>query len=202
VTRALATARLFVAVDPPPDVRERLTEWAGEAVRDMGLRKGISAPIRLLEQELLHLTLCFLGSRPLAEIDPIGEAIAACAAPVGEVRIGAPVWLPPRRPRALAVEVHDGGEDPATSLVALHDELLEALARTCGYVQEPRHGFRAHITLARLRDHRSVGLATERSLAPTPPLAFTPRALVLYRSWLSPAGASYEELVSHTLAPL
>jgi hypothetical protein len=33
-------------------------------------------------------------------------------------------------------------------------------------------------------------------------LSFTPQALVLYRSWRSPAGASYEALASHTLTPL
>ena len=40
-----------------------------------------------------------------------------------------------------------------------------------------------------------------RELPPTPQLTFTPRELVLYRSWLSPEGAEYEALTRATLIP-
>src|SRR5207302_604476 len=47
-------------------------------------------------------------SRPPDEIDVLADAIADLLEPVPpELSIGAPVWLPPRKPRALAVEVHD-----------------------------------------------------------------------------------------------
>jgi 2'-5' RNA ligase len=202
VTRAAATARLFVAVDPPPEVCEQLAAWAKVAVRELGLRRGARSPIRLLDPELLHVTLCFLGERPVAELAAIGDALAACAAPVGELRIGAPVWLPPRRPRTLAVEVHDNdGDAPGESLAALHAGLLGALARACGF-QGERGRFRAHVTLARMRADRGRRRLVEQPLPATPALTFTPAAIVLYRSWLSPAGAHYEALVSRTLAPL
>jgi 2'-5' RNA ligase len=156
----------------------------------------------VLDPELLHVTLCFLGARPVEEIDTIAGALAECAAPVGELEIGAPIWLPPRRPRALAVEVRDraGANDSGESLGALHDGLLDALARACG-LREERRRFRAHITLARMRDDRGRRHVTERTLPPTPPLSFRPESIVLYRSWLSSAGASYEALASHTLVP-
>jgi len=38
-------------------------------------------------------------------------------------------------------------------------------------------------------------------LPPTPQLSFTPGAVVLYRSWLDPQGASYEALATRELAP-
>jgi hypothetical protein len=41
-----------------------------------------------------------------------------------------------------------------------------------------------------------------RVLPATPALSFTPASVVLYRSWLSPAGASYEALATRTLVPL
>ena len=69
------TARLFVAVDPPQEVCEQLAAWAKVAVRGLGLRKGASSPVRVLDPELLHVTLCFLGERPLAEIAAIEEAV-------------------------------------------------------------------------------------------------------------------------------
>ncbi len=194
--REAPSARLFVAVDPPVQVCEELAAWAPSALREAGVIGGKTSSVRVLDPELLHVTLCFLGNRPVEQIAIIGEALQECASGVGKLEIGAPLWLPPRRPRTLAVEVRD---DPDGGLAALHELLVPALARACGYEQERRR-FRAHVTLARLREsHR--GRAGERALPPTPALSFTPAELVLYRSWLSPDGASYEALARHTLIP-
>ena len=84
--------------------------------------------------------------------------------------------------------------------MALHGALLEALARVCDYREGRSRGFRAHVTLARMRDGPR-GPAAERVLPATPALSFTPASVVLYRSWLSPAGASYEALARRTLVP-
>jgi 2'-5' RNA ligase len=195
-------ARLFVAVDPSPEVCEELAAWARTAVRGLGVRGGGgSASVRVLDPELLHVTLCFLGNRPVEEIAAIGAALEECwpisdRLPVGELSIGAPLWLPPRRPRALAVEVRD---DPDGGLAALHGALAEALARVCGF-HEQRRRFRAHVTLARMREGPR-GSGGGRVLPATPALSFIPASIVLYRSWLSPAGASYEALVTRTLIP-
>jgi 2'-5' RNA ligase len=187
-----ATARLFVAVDPPADVRAQLAAWARSATGQRRER-GAKAPLRLLDPELLHVTLCFLGARPVAEIAAFGQALAQCAEPVGEVSVGAPLWLPPRRPRALAVEVHD----PSGGLAQLHAALARAFGTDSAAATHAKR-FRPHVTLARMRE----GAAPRaRELAPTPPLVFTPAELVLYRSWLAPEGASYEALVRVTLIP-
>jgi 2'-5' RNA ligase len=193
---AAPAARLFIAVDPPLEVCEELAAWARSAVRG-GAGAGKSAPARVLDPELLHVTLCFLGSRPVEEVAAIEGALAESARSVGELRLGAPLWLPPRRPRALAVEVRD---DPEGGLAELHRALVEALARACGYEDERRR-FRAHVTLVRMREGPR-GAAGEHALPPTPALSFTPGEVVLYRSWLSPAGASYEALATRTLTPL
>jgi 2'-5' RNA ligase len=57
--------------------------------------------------------------------------------------------------------------------------------------------------VARLRggDRRRAHPATQAPLPATPARTFTPAEIVLYRSWLSPAGASYEALASRTLTP-
>jgi 2'-5' RNA ligase len=200
-----ATARLFVAVDPPVAVREELASWARDVAAALRLRagKGTRAPLRLVAPELLHITLCFLGSRPVEEIEAIGKAVSADwtisdRSPVGEVSLGAPVWLPPRRPRTLAVEVHDDGRG---ALNALHDSVTRAIVAVSGWEPERRR-FRAHLTVARIGGRYAAELRwAEPSLPATPQLRFTPESLVLYRSWLSPAGASYEALVTSSLAP-
>jgi 2'-5' RNA ligase len=198
MTRA-ATARLFIAVDPPADVREELLAWARAAVARMTMQRGRGGvgDMRLLESEALHVTLCFLGGRPVGEIETIGSLLERCARRVGELSLGAPLWLPPRRPRTLAVEVHDGDG----ALARLHETLRGALVEATSW-QAERRRFRAHITVARMRGRsaaRRSSHAGEPALLATPPLSFTPASIVLYRSWLSKAGASYEALAASDL---
>jgi RNA 2',3'-cyclic 3'-phosphodiesterase len=181
-----------VAVDPPTSVCVELARWARGAA---SAARASGGELRLLEYELLHVTLCFLGERPVGEIEALGEAVGACAAPVGELSLGAPLWLPPRRPRTLAVELRD---DEHGALRALRDEVVQALASVCDSEPERRH-FRPHITVARMRARNAP---RERALPATPQLSFVPRALVLYRSWLSRSAASYEALSSSALTPL
>ncbi len=157
---------------------------------------------------MLHVTLCFLSSQPVGEIEAICQALgAACAEaePVGELALGAPLWLPPRRPRALAVELHD---DADGALQALHGDTARELAAVCALDSSPTHRgagegaasgrFRPHVTVARMR---AGEVPRERTLPPTPPLSFHPRSVTLFRSWLTPTGAVYEGLATHVLAP-
>jgi 2'-5' RNA ligase len=203
-----ATARLFVAVDPPLEVREHLVGWArgvAVAAREAGSARG---SLRLLDAESLHLTLCFLGSRPVGEIEALAAALAAEAEHACELSVGAPLWLPPRRPHALAVEVHDRDGE----LTRVQERVSGALVGASAWRPERRR-FRPHITLARVRGRvggrRSAtgvgGAGVERpgrelSLPPTPRLSFAPEAIVLYRSWLAPTGATYEALAMRGLA--
>ena len=186
-----ARARLFVAVDLPAEVREQLTAWAREAAA--GLQLG-SAPftLRLLGRDVLHLTLCFLGSRPVAEITAIGAALNACTAHTAELSVGPPAWLPPRRPRSLGVAIHDDGG----ALVSIHAAVTDALGNAIPWKPERRR-FRAHVTLARTRGRPPAGWNAPGGSSPlpaTPQLRFAAESLALYRSWLAPQGASYEPL--------
>ncbi len=229
-----AEARLFVAVDIPAEVRAELARWArtaassvraaqravpdlrnpgampprARAARPPTARRADRGRLRLLEPDALHMTLCFLGNRPVGEIEALGEAIiAACdeAPPIGDLALGAPLWLPSRRPRALAVELHD---DEANALGALHDSVAESLAavsdlelaqRGAGRRGTPRRGgrFRPHVTVARLR---AGDAPRARDLPATPPISFVPETVTLFRSWLTPTEAVYEGLVTHSLA--
>jgi 2'-5' RNA ligase len=198
-----ATARLFVAVDLPQHVREELAEWARAAAGPRARGPGrATSSVRLLDPELMHVTLCFLGSRPVDEIDAIAAVLPACAGHACELSLGAPVWLPPRRPQALAIEIHD----PDGELTRLQAEVARALATATGWEPERRR-FRPHTTVARLRGGRGHGSREGRevppstSLAPTPALSFAAESLTLYRSWLGPGGARYEAIASCALVP-
>jgi 2'-5' RNA ligase len=229
-----ATARLFAAVDPPAALREQLASWAREvsaALRGQagsggggsgalagGGERGQDAKLRLLAPETMHVTLCFLGARPVAEIDTLATALEQCEVPqAGELSLGAPLWLPPRSPRSLALEI---GDDDGW-LEHLQRAVVEAFAQAIAW-EPDRRRFRAHVTVARIgrgkpsRSGRASGPGRRRSamskgggeeadargpfLPPTPQLSFTPGAVVLYRSWLERQGASYEALATRELA--
>ena len=117
--------RLFVAAELPHGVRDELTHWTRGAV-------GRGEQPRRLDASLLHLTLCFLGEQPPSAVAAIASVLgdhAELLAAVEELRVGAPAWLPPRRPRVLAIEIGD----PAGTLGALHDALSDALAGALGW---------------------------------------------------------------------
>jgi 2'-5' RNA ligase len=208
-----ATTRLFVAVDPPPAVCGELAAWARAA---LGGLRGLDADaqtrtagsrVRLLGAETMHVTLCFLGGRPLAELDTIAAALDACSAERPQLYVGAPLWLPPRRPRSLALAVQDRDGE----LQRLHASVRDALAGAIDW-QPERRRFRAHVTVARLasggggraeRRRRGGSHAPDGAagapLPPSPQLTFVPREVVLYRSLLSPGGASYEVIATRAL---
>jgi RNA 2',3'-cyclic 3'-phosphodiesterase len=207
VSRDGPTARLFAAVDPPRAVCHELSAWVREAagaLRAGAGRDADAAPakVRVLAPDTLHVTLCFLGGRPVEEIDALAVALdAASHHAAGRLTLGAPLWLPPREPRSLSLEVH---EQPGGWLTELQRALGDAFAGAVDW-QPERRRFRPHLTVARLGrsgkpSRRARGGGHALPLPPTPQLEFTPAEVVLYRSWLDPQGASYEAIATRTLS--
>lgn len=175
-----AGPRLFVALQPPSDVRRALAVWLRE-------HRTAFPGVRPVDEDALHVTLAFLGERPADEVDRIAEAVLA-AAETGAARdlgVGAPLWLPPRRPRALTVELHDDRGD----LRDLQAGVAASLRSAVGWREE--RAFRPHLTLGRLRPD---GPRVRTAPPPTPALRFDGEAVALYRSLLEPTGARYVEL--------
>jgi 2'-5' RNA ligase len=175
------SVRLFAAVEPPHEVAVRLSSWA----RSVAAAAPTRDTIRVLDPAALHLTLAFLGEQPVSLIDELLAALAGAAGGPGPLRIelGAPVWLPPRRPRALAVEARES----TGALAALQRDASEELWRIVGE-PAPRGRFRPHVTVARSR------VAVAGPLPPSPQLTFRIWEVALYRSRLDPGGARYERL--------
>jgi RNA 2',3'-cyclic 3'-phosphodiesterase len=171
-------ARLFVALDLPEPARAAFAGWAVE--------HASSRDLRLVAPESLHLTLCFLGWREEADVERLGELVAPCAAPVREVSAVAASWLPPRRPRVLAIDL----ADPGDAVVALQRRVSDALEAAAAYEPESRP-YRPHVTVARVRRGARV-----RAVELPPPQVdpFPGAALTLYRSRLYRAGPQYEPL--------
>ena len=182
---APARARLFVAMDLPELARAELHAWARRVAGKAG-----EGELRPVPAESLHATLCFLGWRDEADAEEIAAlALGAVApgAPGPRHALGAPAWLPRRRPRALAVDLTDEGR----RLADLQARISDALAAGVAFEPETR-AFRPHVTVARV-PRRARVRARDELPAPAP-LEFDGAAVTLYRSRLSPAGARYEAL--------
>jgi 2'-5' RNA ligase len=191
-------ARLFVALELPGEVREALVRWRSPILARL-------PGLRAVAPGAMHVTLCFLGWRSEGEIKEIG---AACQTVSGEpavlLSLHGPVWLPPKRPRVLAVQL----DDAEGALARIQSELSRALQAGGWYVPETRPFF-AHVTVARVSRGARVRppelapapllapapeLAPAPLLAPAPELHFDGSTVVLFRSRLGPAGARYEPL--------
>jgi RNA 2',3'-cyclic 3'-phosphodiesterase len=174
------SARLFAALELPAPVRTALGEFGRAAAAD-------DFALRAVGDDALHVTLAFLGHRALDDIEPASAAVReAVDGPVAALSLGEPLWLAPRRPHVLTVEVVDGDG----ALFSLQERVVAALVDAVGY-EPDRRRFRPHVTVARVRH----GAAPRRSGLPEAPRAeFAGEAVVLYRSWLGGGPARYEPL--------
>src|SRR5215210_9338532 len=175
--------RLFVAVRPPEEIRDRLID----AMAD-------SPELRWVGDDQLHLTLRFIGEveRPLA--DDVALALGAIRFPRFELAVAGVGMFERRNGGALWA-----GVQPREPLAALAAKVERACVNA-GLGPE-RRAFHPHITLARFkRDGAPAAqafLERNRALA-TPPFAVA--NFILYESRLSRHGAHYEEVASFPIA--
>lgn len=179
-------ARLFVALDLPDGVRDKIVAWQRDALRDAALR-----PVR---PESLHMTLVFLGYQREREIKRIVELVLGVSAPAPTIELlGDPVAVPRSRPRLYALDA------PSEGAVALQAELSEAL-RAARFYEPEKRAFWPHLTVARVKPEKRGSRRPARVREPPGPLppdaeqTFVSVRLRLYRSHLRPQGAEYESL--------
>lgn len=170
-------ARLFIALPLPTDLAASVERWRSGRLGDRW------QPVAV---QNLHLTLAFLGSAEPKRFGPVADAVRDSRPPhTVEVSLGpACVELPPRRPRALAIEA----SSPAATELA--GRLSAALA--AAGIELERRPFRPHVTIARGRRDDAERESTE--LASLPAHLGTSRPwpeLVLFRSEPGPDGPSY-----------
>jgi RNA 2',3'-cyclic 3'-phosphodiesterase len=177
---------MFVALDLPEMVREDIAAWSETELTDPALRR--------VPAESLHITLAFLGNRPLDDVERITEAMEEAADRPVLLELGGPVGRPSRgRPRLLALPVLHG------PVPGLQERLSEILSFERLYRPEKRP-FWPHVTVARVR---AEGRGSRRPMPVEAPSGPSPTAgtgwfdgvrISLYRSELQPSGARYVPL--------
>lgn len=164
--------RLFLALMPPPGLRERLGALAGAAHARCGGRR--------MPDESLHLTLAFLGEVEETRAKALTEWVSRFDAPSGEWRLSA--WGRFQRPGIVWV----GGQAPDPALVALHCRLWDEL-KSQGLKGRPSR-YVPHVTLLRRAERlETAGL-------PTPALTWRYNRLELVQSITDARGSRYVSL--------
>jgi RNA 2',3'-cyclic 3'-phosphodiesterase len=166
--------RLFCALRLPDETVGQLLDWQRKALPE---REGLR-PVR---REQMHVTLAFLGHRPVSDLDAVSQALGeACAG--RELPV-----LSPRRyreTRSVGMIVLDDEEERATRIA---ERLHKRLERAKVYEREKRKWL-PHLTVARFK--------TPPKLRLQPPNLgeFSPSEAAVYHSLLRPGGAQYEVL--------
>ena len=182
--------RLFLALELSDELR------AGIARVRRDLEAGLPG-WRWVRPENVHLTLRFLGEVPDDRVAGHHEAWRRAAAECGPVRLeigGAGVFPPRGAPRVLWCGV--SANHPAGEIERLA-AALEGAARDEGFAPE-RRPFRPHLTLARARRGERPGVPAGDSVGALGEVEA--REVVLFRSRLSPQGATYGVVETFPLA--
>jgi RNA 2',3'-cyclic 3'-phosphodiesterase len=168
--------RLFCALRLPGETGERLVAWQGKELA--GVRG-----IRPVRGEHLHVTLAFLGHRPIGELEAIVGALRETAVGAERPRLSLRGY---RETRSVGMLTFDDEEGRAAALAADLHGRLEAL----GVYEPERRRWLPHVTVLRFRERPRLQPALP-ALEP-----FVTSDAAAYLSRLRSGGAQYEVLES------
>jgi len=154
----------------------RLVAWESDAF-------GAVSGVRPVPGGHLHVTLAFLGHRPVGELDGIVGALREAAAEAAPARLALRGY---RETRSVGMLTFDDEEGRAAVLADDLHARLEAL----GVYERERRRWLAHVTVLRFRQRPRLRPALPE-LEP-----FVPSDAAAYLSRLRPGGAQYEVLES------
>jgi 2'-5' RNA ligase len=169
-------ARLFCALRLPEPALDILSEWQAAHLEGD----------RVVPREHLHITLAFLGQRPVAELAGIAGALREAAAAARPIRLVPERY---RETRSVGMLVLTDVAGAATSLA---EDLFGRLERLGVYERE-RRTWLPHLTVLRFR-------RPPRLRPPLPGVGeVSPSDAAVYHSVLRSTGAQYVVVESFAL---
>jgi RNA 2',3'-cyclic 3'-phosphodiesterase len=169
-------ARLFCALRLPDEALEVLSKWQHSHIRG-------GRPVPRVH---LHITVAFLGHRPVAELESILGALRESAAAAGPIRLLPERYRETRSVGMLALT------DPLGGATRLADDLQERLEKLGVYERE-RRPWLPHLTVVRFRERLRLD-------PPLPELGeVVPSDAAVYLSQLRSTGAEYFVVESFSL---
>ncbi len=177
--------RTFVAVFPPPEVREALFR----AARDL----PASEAFRLIGPDKLHITSKFLGNVAEGDLIPVRQALEKLRGrhePFEVETSGFGAFPSERKARILWAGVGEGS-GPLRAVAQSVDDLLEL----AGFGREQR-SYVPHLTLGRTRGRQAK---LEGGSVSPPALRFTVSGVDLVESVPGESGVTYSVLETYSL---
>jgi len=169
-------ARLFCALRLPDEALDVLSEWQHSCIRG-----GRAVP-----RDHLHITLAFLGHRPVGDLESIVGALRESAAAASPIRLVPEGYRETRSVGMLALR------DPLGGATRLADDLQRRLEKLGVYERE-RRAWLPHLTVVRFRERLRLD-------PPLPELGeVVPSDAAAYHSVLRSTGAQYVVVDSFAL---
>jgi 2'-5' RNA ligase len=166
--------RLFIGLRLPAETLARLGQWQRATFEDV-------PDVRIVPRANVHVTLAFLGHRPVAELAGIAQSVREAAAGAVPPELGVRRY---RETRSVGMLVFDDAHGRATALAVDLHERLEAL----GVYEREKRLWLPHATVLRFR-------RAPRLRPPLPDLGrVSPSEAAVYHSLLRRGGAQYEAL--------
>src|SRR5882672_1686682 len=194
--------RLFIALDIDDHIRQPLGRYL-EGV------SGFSPDARWVRLESLHITLKFIGEKPLETVSALQESLNKVSVPPFSLTFSNTGFFP----TATSPRVFWIGIQAAPEIQTLAAAIDDATAQLCSPKED--RAFSPHLTLARKsgasaspRSHKDdrpnpVFQRLQEKLATMPPPDFgnmTAREFFLFQSQLSRTGSRYTKLHSFKLS--
>ena len=184
--------RSFIAIDLPEETRKTL------AVLQEKLKQS-RARMRWVRANSVHLTLKFLGNIHPDQVEDIAAVTAQVVRsepPLTLRAAGLGAFPSQRNPRVIWVGIEGEVKRLAHIQTRLENDLV-----VLGFPHE-RRGFRAHLTLGRVKDKRDCqALIAAMAELKIPEFdSFDVTEIILYKSDLRPTGAIYTKLHRMPLA--
>lgn len=178
--------RSFIAIEVP----QTLQAGMGELQREL---KRTEADVKWVRPEGIHLTLKFLGSISLEDVEKLTSAITPVVAAwvPFELRIFSLGCFPSsRNPRVLWLGVDRGGAE-----VLSLQEAIENKAAEVGFLSETKP-FKPHLTLGRVRSAKGMNplIQAMEKHKDAEIGSFRVKEVHLFQSELKPSGAVHTKL--------
>ncbi len=190
--------RIFVALDIDDAIRERISRFMD------GLR-GFAPDARWARPESLHVTLKFVGEKPVEFVERIKQALSSVQANSTDITFRGYGFFPgPKASRVFWIGIESGPQ--LASLARAVDDALVTLG-----IPKEEHAFSPHLTLARARGRSPRGQKghapndfqhlQEKLAALTIPDFGTmkPREFFLYQSQPQRGGSRYTKIATFPL---
>ncbi len=186
------TKRIFVAIDISDEAKDKAAEYIKNLKDEFpDLRVGWE------KTEKLHLTLKFLGDIDDTDLQRLNDAAFETAGQIPKFNLkttATGAFPSQKKARVLWLGIED--EKGVLHKLA---EVFETNCANQGFAIETR-SFKAHLTIARLREPQESKKLIERHLeTKIEPVKFEVPEIVIYESHLQKSGSVYSVLSKHPL---